>query len=568
MNLRPRFLLITALLVAVSAVAAWWAARVLAEEIVEQWAVRYAEKQVLYDKARTLQPIVRESALARQFGGARYLVEWARKPEDATLRERALKEMENFRANFADGSYFVALRANGQYYYNNAKNEYAGRQLRYVLDPNKPADKWFFDIIRQQRDMHINVNPDVELGVTKLWIDVLIRDGNDILGVAGTGFELTEYLRQVVDGAEPGVISLFVDHEGAIQLSRDPKLIDFASITKAASEHKTVALLFERDEDKDAIRGAMKEVESLQKPVTSRFVESGGRRYLAGISYLPELGWFEITLLDLDELLAPGRFRGILLVHGVTLVLALLLFNVALMRLVLRPLARLEEAMRKVREGDFGAELPAAGGNEIGKLIRHFAHMRDAVRDSRLELEEKVRLRTDALERLTKTDALTELSNRRGMIERMNVEVARGARERKRIGILWLDVDRFKEINDRHGHAAGDRALTAIAGLIRSVIRPYDSAARWGGDEFLVLVADCDEELLAALGERLREAVEGYEGLRAELGAAIRLTLSLGAYLAKPGEDLERVLNRADKALYAAKAAGRNRLYLVPDEAG
>lgn len=568
MNLRPRFLLITAALFVVSALAAWWAAHRLAEDIVAQWATRFAEKQVLYDKSRTLQPILREIALARQLASSIEIREWARKPESERLAKRALAELETFRTSFRDKSYFVALRKSGNYYYNDAADRYRGDEFRYRLDPSKPADKWFYDIVRQQREIHINVNPDVELGVTKLWIDVLIRDGSEILGVAGTGLDLEPFLRDVVNSVEPGITSLFVDHDGAIQLYRDPKLIDFASITKASSEHKTLSLLFERAADRDAVLGAMKEVESLQKSVTTRTVQSGGKRYLAGVAYLPELGWFEITLLDLDRLLSVERFAGILTVFAVALVVALLLFNFALGRVVLGPLARLAEAMGRVRDGDFAARLPAAGRHEVGELIRHFEHMRDAVRDARVELEDKVRQRTDALERLTKTDALTELLNRRGMVERMQVEVARATRQRRRIGVLWLDVDRFKEINDNHGHVLGDRALMAVAALIRSVIRPYDSAARWGGDEFLVLVADCDEDLLAALGERLREVVEDHDGLRAENETEVRLTLSLGAYLAKPGEDLERVLNRADKALYSAKAAGRNRMYLVPEEAG
>jgi diguanylate cyclase (GGDEF)-like protein len=234
------------------------------------------------------------------------------------------------------------------------------------------------------------------------------------------------------------------------------------------------------------------------------------------------------------------------------------------MRLVLRPLARLESAMRKVREGDFTAELPPAGENEIGQLIRHFAHMRDSVRDSRADLESKVEARTEALDRLTKTDALTELLNRRGMVERIQIEVARAARQSNRFGILWLDLDRFKEINDSHGHASGDKALIAVAGLIRSIIRPYDSAARWGGDEFLVLVQDCDRDALLTLGERIRGAVENHADLSAADGAVIRLGVSVGAHLATRGEDLETILQSADKALYEAKALGRNRLHFAP----
>ncbi|MFC6673143.1 hypothetical protein [Marinobacterium aestuariivivens] len=188
--------------------------RLLAEDIIEQWAIRYAEKQVLYDKSRALQPIIREIALSRQFADSQQIREWARDPDDEALTARAMTEMENFRLNFADRSYFVALLESGRYYHNNADNEYAGREFRYVLDPDKPADSWFYDIIEQQRDMHLNVNPDIPLGVTKLWIDVLLRDGQQILGVVGTGLDLTQFLEKVVDERTPGITSLFVDHQG------------------------------------------------------------------------------------------------------------------------------------------------------------------------------------------------------------------------------------------------------------------------------------------------------------------------------------------------------------------
>ena len=161
--------------------------------------------------------------------------------------------MEAFRLNFSDRNFFVALLGNGRYYYNNAANEYAGRQHRYTLDPAKPEDRWFYDIVKQRREMHINVNPDANLGVTKLWIDVLLRDGEDIVGVAGTGLDLTRFIRDVVDNGQPGITSLFVDHGGAIQAYRDQRMIDFASITKRSAHHNSLDLLLDRGVDRVAL---------------------------------------------------------------------------------------------------------------------------------------------------------------------------------------------------------------------------------------------------------------------------------------------------------------------------
>jgi diguanylate cyclase (GGDEF)-like protein len=559
MNLRPRFLLLTCLLVIASATAAWYVSRQLAEEIVAEWSLRFVEKQVLFDKSRLLQPIVREIALSRQLANSQEIKNWANKPDDPELFRRAIAEMESFRLNFSDNSYFVALLDSGRYYHNNAQNEFAGKQYRYTLSSKKPDDRWFFDIVRQQREIHINVNPDVHLGVTKLWIDVLMRDGNRILGVAGTGLDLTELIHAVVDSTQPGMTSLFVDHNGAIQAHRDQNMIDYASISKTAQERKTLDLLFDRQQDRDAVRGAMKELERVETTVVSRFVEINGKRTLAGVAYLPEIDWYEITLLDLDVLVPMSRFSGILLVYGLTLLAALMLFNLALSRQVLRPLQKLDLAMAELEQGRISeSQVVCSGKGEIARVIDHFQRMARAQWNARQELEGKVKERTEALDRLANTDPLTELLNRRGMSERIEAEISRARRQHGHVGLLWLDIDWFKQINDQHGHAQGDEALKRVATAIRALLRPYDCVSRWGGDEFLAMVQAQDVRDFNALGERVRIAVAETCHLHIAERETVSLTVSIGGYFAHSDDDVETMLQRADAALYEAKAAGRN----------
>ena len=125
------------------------------------------------------------------------------------------------------------------------------------------------------------------------------------------------------------------------------------------------------------------------------------------------------------------------------------------------------------------------------------------------------------------------------------------------MGLLWLDVDWFKSINDTHGHAIGDEALKLVARTLKELIRPYDVAARWGGDEFVVLMQTATQETLNTLGERIVLAVAAATGLNDAQGRPIRLSISVGGYLAQQDEGLDRLLQNADQALYAAKAAGR-----------
>lgn len=232
MSLRLGFQLLTLGLFVVAAVPVWFAVHAMAEGIVEQWAVRYAEKQVLYDKSRMLQPILREVALSRQLADSAVLIDWAGDPDNPDKTRDALEELERFRVNFQDQNYFVGLLSNGRYYHNNRTNDYIVEPLRYVLDPAHSKDAWFYDLINQGRDVHINVNPDPELGLTKLWIDVLLRDQSGVLGVVGTGLDLSDFTVKVVDLNAPGITSLIVNHMGAIQVHRNHALIDFGSISK------------------------------------------------------------------------------------------------------------------------------------------------------------------------------------------------------------------------------------------------------------------------------------------------------------------------------------------------
>lgn len=559
MKLRPRFLSLTALFFLVVAVPSWLAVRSMADAIVRQWALRYAEKQVLYDKSRTLQPILREVALSRQLANSETLRRWARHPDAPGLERRAIEELESYRRNFADRSYFVGLAKNGRYYHDNARNEFAGRELRYVLDPKATKDAWFFDLIRQRRDLHINVNPDPDLGITKLWIDVLIRDGNEILGIAGTGLDLTSFIENVVEVREPGITSLFVDHAGAIQIHRNQALIDFGSISKSGSVQNTIALLFERPEDHRTVLAAMKALPDRPGSVETLNVQLKGRRHLAGIAYLPEIDWYEITLLDLDVLLPFSQFAGLMAVYGATLLGLLVLFNLAMRRYVISPLVRLEREIVSIEAGKESSLSPdAMDDGEIGRLTRRFAAMGQAVAEARRELERKVQERTAALERLTKIDPMTELLNRRGMLERLEAELQRSTRESTRMGILWIDIDLFKEINDRHGHDRGDAALRTIADMITRSVRPYDAVARWGGDEFLVMLPEVDQLSLDRLGERLRSEIERCTTLIDASGKVIPLRVSVGGHLRSGHEDLESLLMRGDRALFGAKTAHRN----------
>ena len=151
------------------------------------------------------------------------------------------------------------------------------------------------------------------------------------------------------------------------------------------------------------------------------------------------------------------------------------------------------------------------------------------------------------------TDPLTALPNRRGL-ER---ELSRGA-YRGMWGLLMCDIDHFKSVNDTHGHDAGDAVLVAFARCLRANVRQCDMVARWGGEEFVVLLPGMGRQELGEAGERLRQAVEALRGPAWPEG--LRITASFGgAVYPLDGTDTPRVIAAADAALYRAKEGGRNR---------
>jgi len=558
LNLRVRFLLIAALLFLAFAAPAWLAVRSLVDQVTRQWTVRYAEQQIRYDSTRFLRPILREIDLARQLARSAAIIDFAHDPGNAALEARAIADMENMRISFSDQSYFVALLQTGRYYHNNRTGDFTGKQYRYTLDPGEGKDSWFYAQIEQARDLHLNVNLDKRLGVTKLWINVLIRDGDKVLGLAGTGFDLTDFIDNVVEPSTPGVTRFLIDHAGAIQLHRDHSLIDFSSISKSSDEQKTIDLMFGNPKDVAAIRAAMRSLLTSADKVVTIPVEMGGRRYLVGLSRLETIDWYEVTLLDLGVLLPLSQFTAVFGVYALFMAFMLLLFSLAMNHYVIRPIQRLDRAMADFEKGDrVPPDLSSRGTGEIRRLMQRFSELAGMVTEARLDLESKVRERTVELDRLTKTDALTGILNRRGMTERLEAELVRTAREGGQFGILLIDVDWFKDVNDKYGHIAGDRVLATIAVLIKGEIRPYDFASRWGGDEFLVLVSPTDQSTLDSLGTRLCTTVGVSKAALDDDGNPILVSLSIGGHLSAPGEDLATVLAKVDQALYRAKREGR-----------
>jgi diguanylate cyclase (GGDEF)-like protein len=167
-------------------------------------------------------------------------------------------------------------------------------------------------------------------------------------------------------------------------------------------------------------------------------------------------------------------------------------------------------------------------------------------------------------------DSLTGLPNRRALYDRARAELNRAQREKKSIGLIMMDIDDFKPINDQFGHAAGDEALRLVAEVLQKSKRDYDFTGRWGGDEFLAILPGTSILQAGLVAERIRASIDKVR-LEADGAGAVVLRTSLGVACASPAfhpVELDELLQQADSALYRAKAEGRNRVCLHSGPAG
>ncbi|MBI5863172.1 MAG: sensor domain-containing diguanylate cyclase [Planctomycetes bacterium] len=195
-----------------------------------------------------------------------------------------------------------------------------------------------------------------------------------------------------------------------------------------------------------------------------------------------------------------------------------------------------------------------------GRIIGAFETFSNAT--ERMLAIERVHL----LEQQVVLDPLTGLANRRGFENELAKRLDELGRAGRAFGVVLCDIDHFKRFNDTYGHETGDAVLKMVAATLRHASRTYDTVARWGGEEFIVLTNHYEPEQVCALAERLRMVVE--HSWIEHSGHSLRVTVSLGATTAHAGDDARQLFARADELLYRSKAGGRNRFTLRVRAAG
>jgi len=310
-------------------------------------------------------------------------------------------------------------------------------------------------------------------------------------------------------------------------------------------------------------------------------IVNGAGRYLVGI--------------DMRANEVNKKFLGLKIAGGISLLCSLLLavfFSRVLSRRFILGIRLLVERCEGIADGRLEDQLTFRSNDEFGQLINAFNRMssklaishektlraENALTEANEALEFRVNQRTEELEAVNqklkaeiaekqriqqalieaaRTDPLTGLLNRRAIHEHLDHQVSVHQRTRQPFTILLADVDRFKEINDRYGHAIGDQVLCEITHLIQEHIRPQDEIARWGGEEFLILLPDTDLDGGVALADRIRQQL-AQAPILPQHDPNYRFTISIGVAQFQENLTVNCCIQAADSALYQAKDMGRN----------
>lgn len=272
---------------------------------------------------------------------------------------------------------------------------------------------------------------------------------------------------------------------------------------------------------------------------------------VGALTSVPATDWMIVA-----EVPATTAFADIRHLRNTTITLVLVLLVVVgslaywLGLLVVLPLERLALAANQVAGGDLDVEVPASGSGEVSGLTVVFNDMVRQLRKGRAELE-----------RLSVTDELTGLANRRQLDAEFQREADRHRRHKRSFAVLMLDIDRFKVLNDTHGHQAGDDVLRQFADILRENARTGDTVARFGGEEFLLILPESTMEGSQKLAERIRAATEAHRFTIDGNGTTVPVTVSIGlARFPENAKTPETLIEAADQALYRSKAEGRNRV--------
>ncbi len=366
-----------------------------------------------------------------------------------------------------------------------------------------------------------------------------------ILGALIVTFDMQNLRPHLKDKIKspPGDV-LLLDKEGHVMLASDTTLLN----KPLSSELDVLSRLRNNPGEYDVFLGPQ------QKKV-------------AGLAYLSEKMPITVIANRDYQLIYSAWEQQRNMFIGLVSIIILIVTAIAfrLSHAIVKPLQRLIDATEKIVRGDLNVNLVNGQRDEIGQLTHRFNQMADKLRQNQAEIQAAaiaMQQKNQLLETLSVTDNLTGLYNRNKLNAIISDQLARFERNKRPFAVLMIDVDYFKTLNDSLGHVVGDEILAAVAKRISQSIRNVDFAARFGGDEFIIILAETTVDEAEKTAERIRSQVANIHC--DSINQDLHVTLSIGVIQSEPDDiSLTILLSRVDSALYEAKRAGRDQVFCL-----
>ena len=250
-------------------------------DVREHAALSFAKNYTRLNREKILAPVSRELALSQRLAGSVLTRQWMLDENNPAKRELFFQEAAGYQADFRDHSWSAAVDSSHHYYFNDAGHPLS-ELPRHTLSPSEKSDGWYFASVASGQDFNLNVDLDVPMQLTKVWFNVLVEDGGKTIGVAGTGMDLTRFLKDFIVTDKPGVTAMILDIRGDIQAHPDHRLIALNSGVGQHSAAGGVFSLLSDEASRQALRQLMQGLTRAPGDVQSAWVQFGGAATAAG----------------------------------------------------------------------------------------------------------------------------------------------------------------------------------------------------------------------------------------------------------------------------------------------
>jgi len=503
--------------------------------------------------------VSQEQVLARKASISSDIIEWFADEENTAKKATAYDEMMDYAKILHTARVYIGIQKSlNEYYISGNETPLSDFLPLSQLDPSEAINDWYFDCVKSSHDYTFNVDIDKATHERHIWINYKVMNDDELVGVYCFGLPFDEMARNLFAQYDnTNVKGYIVDRHGLIQMDSTLSDLHFEEKSNKNRIHSFYSNpLFHSAIDTylDSVDGYF---DSSIQPIMIKL----DKDYFRYVSIAPITGtdWSVVTFLNNRSLFSITNLLPLLITMLSAFVIYVLIDSFVIHRLVFTPLHRLTKSLTV--SNFYISEIFGCDRNdEIGVLAQTIQKMRDRLSTYNAELLRAARER----ERLIRIDQLTDIPNRRSFDERLPLEWGRAIRTKTPISILILDLDYFKNYNDTYGHLQGDKALQVISKLFMLELkRSGDMVARWGGEEFAILLSNTDIKGALDVAERIRQKVESLNIPLID-GSMSKMTISVGInnLLPMPNDSLEDFLHHADMALYTAKREGRNRVCL------